>query len=143
MAKTYDLVVIGTGTAASVAAAQCHSAGWRVAVHLRGFAADSPLEGDGFEPSVPGTKEPVFVVEGELRGPNGGSQKGLFLVRYRWFESISLRRRVRCEPVSRGNWPSYVEKLRFSAGVRAGRAARSAETRRARQDRAYGRQYLC
>jgi pyruvate/2-oxoglutarate dehydrogenase complex dihydrolipoamide dehydrogenase (E3) component len=32
MAKTYDLVVIGTGTAASVAAAQCRSAGWRVAV---------------------------------------------------------------------------------------------------------------
>ena len=32
MAKTYDLVAIGTGTAASVAAAQCHAAGWRVAV---------------------------------------------------------------------------------------------------------------
>jgi methionine synthase II (cobalamin-independent) len=28
--------------------------------------------------------------------------------------------RVRCEPVSRGNSPSYVEKPRFSAGVRAG-----------------------
>src|SRR6202043_2835093 len=27
----------------------------------------SPLEGDGFEPSVPGTKEPVFIAEGELR----------------------------------------------------------------------------
>ena len=62
------------------------------------FARDSPLEGDGFEPSVPGTKKPVFVVEGELRGPNGGSQKGLFLMRYRWFESISLQRRVTCEP---------------------------------------------
>ena len=32
----------------------------------------------------------------------------------------SLQRRVRCEPVSRGNSPSYVEKPRFSAGVRAG-----------------------
>jgi glutathione reductase (NADPH) len=32
MGKAYDLVVIGTGTAASVAAAQCRSAGWRVAV---------------------------------------------------------------------------------------------------------------
>jgi hypothetical protein len=41
--------------------------------------ADSPVEGDGFEPSVPGTKEPVFVAEGELRGSNGGSQKRLFL----------------------------------------------------------------
>lgn len=32
MAKTYDLVVIGTGTAAQVAASRCRSAGWRVAV---------------------------------------------------------------------------------------------------------------
>jgi hypothetical protein len=32
---------------------------------------DSPLEGDGFEPSVPGTKEPVFVAEGELRTEPG------------------------------------------------------------------------
>ena len=32
MAKNYDLVVIGTGTAASVAASRCRSAGWRVAV---------------------------------------------------------------------------------------------------------------
>jgi hypothetical protein len=29
-----------------------------------------------------------------IAGPNGGSQKGLFLMRYRWFESISLQRRV-------------------------------------------------
>ena len=42
------------------------------------------------------------------------------LKRDRRFESISLQRRVRCEPVSRGNSPSYVEKPRFSAGVRAG-----------------------
>jgi hypothetical protein len=29
------------------------------------FASDSPLEGDGFEPSVPGAKEPVFVAESD------------------------------------------------------------------------------
>src|ERR1700730_11131313 len=38
----------------------------------------------------------------------------------REFESVFLQRRVRCEPASRGNSPSYVEKPRFSAGVRAG-----------------------
>src|SRR6267142_5643054 len=38
----------------------------------------------------------------------------------RGFESFSLQRRVTCEPVSRGNSPSYVEKPRFSAGVRVG-----------------------
>jgi len=50
----------------------------------------------------------------------GVAKKGCFFMRYRWFESISLQRRVRCEPVSRGNSPSYVEKPRFSASVRAG-----------------------
>src|SRR6478736_2987489 len=43
------------------------------------FAVDWPLEGDGFEPSVPGTKEPVFVAEGELRDRTGAAKKGCFL----------------------------------------------------------------
>src|SRR5882672_3202941 len=43
------------------------------------FAADSALEGDGFEPSVPGTKEPVFVAEGELWDRTGAAKKGCFL----------------------------------------------------------------
>ena len=38
------------------------------------FAPDSPLEGDGFEPSVPGAREPVYIAEGELRGDRRGSQ---------------------------------------------------------------------
>jgi hypothetical protein len=33
-----------------------------------------------------------------IAGPSAGSQKGLFFMRYRWFESISLQRRVHCEP---------------------------------------------
>jgi len=35
MSKTgsvYDLVVIGTGVAASTAAWECHSAGWKIAI---------------------------------------------------------------------------------------------------------------
>jgi hypothetical protein len=36
------------------------------------FALDSPLEGGGFEPSVPGAKEPVSFAEGELRGIERG-----------------------------------------------------------------------
>ncbi len=32
MPKTYDLVAIGTGTAAAIAASRCREAGWRVAV---------------------------------------------------------------------------------------------------------------
>jgi hypothetical protein len=76
------------------------------------FAPDSRLEGDGFEPSVPGTKQPVFVAEGELRGPNGGSQKGLFLMRYRWFESISLQQRVAQTCDSVGAFPCQRHSLR-------------------------------
>jgi len=55
MAKTYDLVAVGTGTAAQVAAFQCSSAGWRVAVidhlpfggtcHLRGCDPKKVLVG--------------------------------------------------------------------------------------------------
>src|SRR5580704_16170418 len=47
-----------------------------------------------------------------IAGPNGGSQKGLFLMRYRWFESISLQGRV-CEP-------SVPESPRFGAGSPGG-----------------------
>src|SRR6202048_3519871 len=39
----------------------------------------SPLEGNGFEPSVPGTKEPVFVAEREIAGTERGSQKVCFV----------------------------------------------------------------
>jgi len=32
MTKTFDIIVIGTGSAASVAASRCRSAGWEVAI---------------------------------------------------------------------------------------------------------------
>ena len=50
--------------------------------------------GYGFEPSVAGTKEPVFVCRGRIAGTDRGQPKRLFLMRYRWFESISLLQRV-------------------------------------------------
>src|SRR6267154_5751467 len=50
----------------------------------------------------------------------GVSKSVVLLTGDRGFESISLQRRVTCEPVSRVNSPSYVEKPRFSAGVRVG-----------------------
>ena len=39
------------------------------------FAADSSLEGDGFEPSVPVATEPVYIAEGELRGDRRAAKK--------------------------------------------------------------------
>jgi hypothetical protein len=38
------------------------------------FAPDSPLEADGFEPSVPVAREPVYIAEMNW-GIDGGSQK--------------------------------------------------------------------
>ena len=39
------------------------------------FARDSPLEGDGFEPSVSVAREPVYIAEGELRGDRRAAKK--------------------------------------------------------------------
>jgi hypothetical protein len=52
--------------------------------------------------------------------PNDLSRFLVALARDHWFESRSLQRRVRREPVSRENSSFHVEKPRFSAGVRAG-----------------------
>src|SRR5574341_1323476 len=42
----YDLVIIGTGSAASVAASRCHAAGWKVAViDARPFGGTCALRG--------------------------------------------------------------------------------------------------
>jgi hypothetical protein len=46
----------------------------------------------------PARKSRFLFAEGELRDRTGAAKKGLFLMRYRWFESISLQRRVRNEP---------------------------------------------
>jgi glutathione reductase (NADPH) len=46
MAKFYDLVVIGTGTAARVAAMRCRAAGWTVVViDCRPFGSTGALRG--------------------------------------------------------------------------------------------------
>jgi hypothetical protein len=39
-----------------------------------------------------------FLCGRRIAGTGQGQPKGLFLMRYRWFESISLQRRVLCEP---------------------------------------------
>src|SRR5262244_2681339 len=82
------------------------------------------------------TRHLAFVIPAaaERRSPPDAAGRGAFgniigepttdhAAPYYKFESISLQRRVRCEPVSGGNSPSYVEKPRFSAGVRAGASA--------------------
>jgi hypothetical protein len=94
------------------------------------FVSDSALEEAGLEPVVPrdttkfsrGLMLPCLIPRQRKirRERQPTSRRRRTLPRYRWFESTFLQRRVRCEPVSRGNSPSYVEKPRFSAGERAG-----------------------
>ena len=72
------------------------------------FAADSALEGDGFEPSVPRSRKGDSVGEGEA-GKGHGDDKRRFrdgedLKRDRGFESISLQGRVVCEPACWRSW---------------------------------------
>src|SRR5260370_10289849 len=60
------------------------------------FVDDSPLQGDGFEPSVRGAKEPVSVAEGELRGIERGAPKrvvfyGVPMVRIHFPPGASLQ----------------------------------------------------
>jgi hypothetical protein len=59
-----------------------------------GFAHDSALEGDGFEPSVPLAKEPASPAEGKCRrGQTGKSQKASFVSPGdQQFASLFLRR---------------------------------------------------
>src|SRR4029077_17125210 len=74
-----------------------------------------------------------------IAGSNGGSQKGLFLMRYRWFESISLQQRVCLSAASTFEGP----KPRLFARVcAAGLAPGSAETLRMFRQRPNLRQYL-
>jgi glutathione reductase (NADPH) len=68
MARSYDLVVIGTGTAASVAAYSCRAAGWRVAVidHLP-FGGTCALRGCDPKKVLVGAAEAVDRA-GRMRG---------------------------------------------------------------------------
>src|SRR6516165_11673396 len=81
------------------------------------FAADSPLEGDGFEPSVPHKKQPFLATP--VRSPQFAfhNKNRLFRARNRWFESISLQRRVQ-RTSSVISWP-------IGGGRRLGRTSGS------------------
>ena len=68
MTQQYDLVVIGTGTGASVAADRCRAAGWRVAVidHLP-FGGTCALRGCDPEKVLVGAAEAIDHVR-RMRG---------------------------------------------------------------------------
>ncbi len=109
MAKPYDLVVIGTGTAASVAAAQCHSAGWRVAVidHLP-FGGTCALRGCDPKKVLVGVAEAIDHAR-RMRGR--GIEGGEPLIE--WRDLIAFKRGF-TEPV-----PAMKEKSFATSGIAA------------------------
>jgi glutathione reductase (NADPH) len=109
MAKTYDLVVIGTGTAAQVAASRCHSAGWRVAVidHLP-FGGTCALRGCDPKKVLVGAAEALDHAR-RMRGKGIAGGEPIIA----WSELIKFKRGF-TEPV-----PPMIEKSFANRGVDA------------------------
>ncbi|HZQ02117.1 MAG TPA: NAD(P)/FAD-dependent oxidoreductase [Reyranella sp.] len=109
MAKTYDLVVIGTGTAASAAASRCRGAGWRVAVidHLP-FGGTCALRGCDPKKVLVGAASAIDRVR-RLRGKGvGGGAPSID-----WHELMAFKRSF-TEPV-----PAAKEKSFAASGIDA------------------------
>src|SRR4051812_36087004 len=105
MANTYDLVVIGTGTAASTAATRCRAAGWRVAIvdHLP-FGGTCALRGCDPKKVLVGVAE-VLDHARRLRG------KGLKASEpsIDWRALMAFKRSF-TDPVPRSRKKGYAEK---------------------------------
>lgn len=105
MAKTYDLVAIGTGSAASAAAAQCRSAGWRVAVidHLP-FGGTCALRGCDPKKVLVGAAEAIdHVRRMGGKGVVGGK------TRIDWHDLIRFERSF-TQPVPAMNEKSFAQR---------------------------------
>ena len=93
-----------------------------------GFAVDSLLEGDGFEPSVP---RQVFLAAPSIHAQfTFRNINRLARDRDRWFESISLQRRVRKLSVPRNRRRQIDRNRRYRAGTRGGGIFRVIRLRR-------------
>ena len=113
MTRQYDLVVIGTGTGASGAAARCRAAGWRVAVidHLP-FGGTCALRGCDPKKVLVGAAEAIDHVR-RMRGHGlTGGEPAIA-----WDELIGFKRGF-TEPV-----PAMKEKSFAKSGIDAYRDA--------------------
>jgi glutathione reductase (NADPH) len=103
MAKSYDLVVIGTGTAASVAAHRCRESGWRVAVidHLP-FGGTCALRGCDPKKILVGATQAVDHVR-RMRGKGLSGDPTIS-----WNELMQFKRTF-TDPVPQGREKSFAE----------------------------------
>lgn len=109
MTKNYDLVTIGSGTAASVAASLCSSAGWKVAVvdHLP-FGGTCALRGCDPKKVLVGAAEAIDHVR-RMRGKGVAGEKTIL----DWHELMQFKRTF-TEPV-----PEMKEKNFAKSGIDA------------------------
>ncbi|MCP4560818.1 MAG: NAD(P)/FAD-dependent oxidoreductase [Bosea sp.] len=104
MTKAYDLVIIGTGTAAMVASQRTAAAGWKVAViDFRPFGGTCALRGcDPKKMLIGGATAIDHVRRMKGKGPEGQ-------VRINWPELITFKRSF-TDPVPAKNEHRYAEK---------------------------------
>lgn len=104
LTKAYDLVIIGTGTAAMVASQRTAAAGWKVAViDFRPFGGTCALRGcDPKKMLIGGARAIDHVQRMKGKGPEGQ-------VRLNWPELIAFKRGF-TDPVPAKNERSYAEK---------------------------------
>lgn len=104
MARYFDLIVIGTGTAANVAASRCRSAGWTVAViDHRPFGGTCALRGCDPKKVLVGAAETVDQ-------PHRLSGKGLAVrdLGIDWPELLTFKRSF-TDPVPESKEKSFTE----------------------------------
>ncbi len=107
--KTFDLVVIGTGSAASTVASQCRAAGWQVAiVDSRPFGGTCALRGCDPKKVLVGAAE-VIDWHHRMQGKGIRAEK----VRIEWSELMRFKRSF-TEPV-----PKHREARFSKAGIAA------------------------
>jgi glutathione reductase (NADPH) len=104
MTRRYDLVIVGTGTAATVAAMRMRTAGWRVAIiDFRPFGGTCALRGCDPKKVLVAGAETVDSV-GRMRGRGVAGD-----VRIDWPELIAFKRTF-TDPITRMLEHSYSEK---------------------------------
>ena len=77
MTKTFDIIVVGTGSAASVAASRCRSAGWEIAIidsrPLGGAGVDRFVERISLRITFPSARKFPEEFKGFFSAPAGSA----------------------------------------------------------------------
>ena len=104
MGKQFDLIVVGTGTAASIVASHCRSAGWQVAIiDSRPFGGTCALRGCDSKKVLVGAAELTdWIAKMHSRGVRAND------VRIDWAELMRFKRTF-TDPVPKSREQSFAK----------------------------------